>query len=157
LRRQLAISKFHRYRVQAMANPRKPANLKLVTGTRRPDRDTPAVDFPLLNRLPPPPNWLPNVHAVNEWHRLSTILQANGLLTEGGLSALGQLCALHGSIIQAYHAGVTPNAAMIAQLRGFLNDFGLTPVAQMKVGSSNKSTNQDNPFSALDILNEAKK
>jgi len=139
-----------------MANPRKPANLKLVSGTRRADRETAAVALPLIDTLPPAPDWLPNHHAVNEWHRLAAILQANRLLTEGGLSALGQLCALHGKLVQSYHAGATPNAAMIAQLRGFLNDFGLTPVAQNKVGVLNKTQNQSNPFAALDTVNGPK-
>jgi len=139
-----------------MANPRKPANLKLVSGTRRADRDAAAVELPLVMTPPPAPDWLPNAHAVNEWNRLTAILQANHLLTEGGLSALGQLCALHGKLVQSYHAGTTPNAAMIAQLRGFLNDFGLTPVAQNKVGMAHKPHSQGNPFAALDTVNATK-
>jgi len=139
-----------------MANPRKPANLKLITGTQRADRDPLAAALPLIDTVPPAPDWLPNAHAVNEWHRLAAILQANRLLTEGGLSALGQLCALHGKLVQSYHAGSTPNAAMIAQLRGFLNDFGLTPVAQNKVGTGNKTHNQANQFAALGTVNATK-
>jgi len=140
-----------------MANPRKPANLKLISGTRRADRDGSVASLPRVNTLPPPPNWLPNAHAVNEWHRLTAILHANQLLTEGGLSALGQLCALHGNIIQSYQANMPPNAAMLAQLRGFMNDFGLTPVAQTKIGLTNKTHNSDNPFAALGTANGAKK
>jgi hypothetical protein len=55
------------------------------------------------------------------------------LLTEGGLSSLGMLCALHGKIVQLYAAGEAPTASMAGTLRNMENDFGLTPVAQGKV------------------------
>ena len=113
---------------------KKPANLKVVSGTDRKDRPDPVtVDLPLVDDVPPPPDWLPNAHAINEWSRLAPILVANKLLTEGGLSALGMLCALHGKIVQLYAAGEAPNANMVGQWRGITNDFGLTPVAQGKV------------------------
>ncbi|WP_331689566.1 hypothetical protein [Aquilutibacter rugosus] len=108
--------------------------MKLIAGTDRKDREPQnVVELPLVNAVPSAPDWLPNSHAVKEWERLAPILHANGLLTEAGLSALGQLCALHGKVVQLYAAGESPNASMIGQLRGLLNDFGLTPVAQGKV------------------------
>jgi phage terminase small subunit len=91
------------------------------------------VDLPSIDEIPPAPEWMPNGHAVREWERLTRVLVANRLLTEGGLSALGQMCALHGKIVQLYAAGESPNAALIAQYRALANDFGLTPVAQGKV------------------------
>lgn len=113
---------------------KKPAALKVIAGTDRKDRQpNAAVELPTLSEVPPPPDWLPNAHAIKEWNRLAPILVANKLLTEGGISALGQLCALHGKVVQLYAAGEAPVASMVSQLRGLINDFGLTPVAQGKV------------------------
>lgn len=113
---------------------KKPSTLKIIAGTQRKDRmPESGIDLPALDAVPEPPDWLPNAHAVKEWQRLAPILVANKLLTEGGLSALGQLCALHGNVVQMYAAGISPVASMIAQLRNLTNDFGLTPVAQGKV------------------------
>lgn len=118
-----------------MARPRKPTSLKIIAGTNRPDR-APLVDplaLPLVDAVPSPPDWLPNGHAVREWERLARILHANRLLTDAGLSALGVLCAVHGALVQAWSAGVTPPAALLAQYRALSGDFGLTPAAQGKV------------------------
>lgn len=114
-----------------MPQPKKPRTLKVITGSREPS--PPEVDLPIIDEAPNPPDWLPNAHAVKEWMRLAPILVANRLLTGGGLSALGMLCALHGKIVQLYAAGEAPTGHMIAQWRNITNDFGLTPVAQGKV------------------------
>jgi phage terminase small subunit len=133
-----------------MARPRKPTSLKVVAGTDRPDRDPAAVaELPLVDSVPSPPDWLPNGHAIKEWNRLAPILHANKLLTEAGLSALGQLCALHGKVVQLYSAGEAPVASMVAQLRGLMNDFGLTPVAQGKVRPNGDTEKPGNKFGAL--------
>lgn len=117
-----------------MANPRKPTHLKAIAGTAQPCREAPpSIELPLVAECPRAPDWMPNAHAVKEWDRLAAILAANRLLTEASLSALGQMCALHGKIVQLYAAGESPNASLIAQYRALANDFGLTPVAQGKV------------------------
>lgn len=113
---------------------RKPAGLKVVAGTEREDRKSlQTVELPIVSTTPAAPDWLPNSHAVKEWDRLAAILTANKLLTEGGLSALGMLCALHGKLVQLWAAGEAPTGHMMAQYRNLINDFGLTPVAQGKV------------------------
>ena len=134
-----------------MANPRKPTSLKVVAGTDQPCRrpESAPVDLPLVDRVPDAPDWLPNAHAVKEWQRLAPILTANKLLTEAGLSALGQLCALHGKVVQLYAAGEAPVASMVAQMRGLMNDFGLTPVAQGKVKAGGDETKAGNKFAGL--------
>ena len=134
-----------------MANPRKPTSLKVVAGTDRPCRrpESAPVEIPALDHIPDPPDWLRNAHAVKEWQRLAPILTANKLLTEAGLSALGQLCALHGKVVQLYAAGEAPVASMVAQLRGLMNDFGLTPVAQGKVKAGGDETKAGNKFAGL--------
>jgi phage terminase small subunit len=115
--------------------PPKPNNVKKLRGTDEPRALRDEVEFEAVSEVPPAPDWLPNAHAVKEWDRLAPILHAAGLLTEAGLSAMGQLCALHGKVVQLYAAGESPNANMVSQLRAFINDFGLTPVAQGKVGN----------------------
>jgi len=114
----------------------------MVAGTERKDRAVNSgVDLPVLDAVPAAPDWMPNSHAIKEWDRLAGILTANKLLTEGGLSALGMLCALHGKIVQLYAAGEAPTASLAGTLRNMVNDFGLTPVAQGKVkpvGDSDK-------------------
>lgn|SRR5690606_17067456 len=113
---------------------KRPSHLKAVAGTSRPDREPEAhVALPLVDSVPPAPDWLPNAHAIREFDRLAPILHANSLLTEAGVSALGHLCALHGKIVQLYAAGESPSGHMVAQYRALINDFGLTPVAQGKV------------------------
>jgi phage terminase small subunit len=97
------------------------------------------IDLPLVASVPPAPDWLPNAHAVKEWDRLAPILYAVGLLTEGGLSPLGHMCALHGKLVQLWSAGESPTANMVAAHRSLVNDFGLTPVAQGKVKPGGKS------------------
>lgn len=123
---------------------KKPTVLKVIAGTDRADRAPEAVvELPLVSAIPPAPDWLPNAHAVREWERLAPILHRVGLLTEGGLSALGTLCALHGKLVQLWAAGEAPTGHMLAQYRALVNDFGLTPVAQGKVRPSGETKRQN--------------
>ena len=127
---------------------KKPTTLKSIAGTRQKCRDAPppAVDLPLVTEVPSAPDWLPNSHAVKEWNRLAPILTANGLLTEGGISALAMLCAAHGKIVQLYSAGEAPTASMMSTLQSMINDFGLTPVAQGKVKPVGDQDKKGNKF-----------
>lgn len=129
-----------------------PPHLKLLAGTDRKDRE-PIYEIeeePIL-QIPPPPLWMPNAHATNEWLRLAPILIANKLLTEGSLSSLGQLCALHGKIVQLYAAGEAPGASMLGTLRNMHNDFGLTPMSQGKIkgGTPAEPDKPANKFSKI--------
>lgn len=129
---------------------KKPRVLKVVAGTDRPDRaPSEAVELPLADQIPAPPDWLPNAHAVKEFERLAPILHGVGLLTDAGLSALAMLCALHGKLVQLWAAGESPTGHMLAQYRALVNDFGLTPVAQGKVRGNGEGTKPGNKFSAL--------
>ena len=92
--------------------------------------------MPLVDGVPDPPDWLPNAHAIKEFKRLAPILHRVGLLTEAGVTAFAQMCALHGKIVQLWAAGESPTGHMLAQYRNLVNDFGLTPVAQGKVRPS---------------------
>lgn len=129
---------------------KKPRALKVVAGTDQPCRRGPEpVELPLADEVPAAPDWLPNAHAVNEWNRLARILHGVGLLTEGGLSALATLCALHGKLVQLWTAGESPTGHMLAQYRALVNDFGLTPVAQGKVKGNGEGSKSGNRFAAL--------
>lgn len=130
-----------------MANPRKPRALKVVSGTVQPCRDEKgAPELPPVTGVPAAPDWLPNAHAVKEWERLAPILVANKLLTEAGLSPLGNLCALHGKMVQLWAAGEAPVASMVAQYRNLINDFGMTPVSQGKVKAVSPDGETGNKF-----------
>lgn len=125
---------------------KKRSSLKVISGTERKDRaEPPGVDLPTISSVPDAPDWLPNPHAIKEWERLAPILVANKLLTEGGISALGVLCSLHGELVDLWSRRITPTGHMLAQYRALINDFGLTPVAQGKVKPVGKETDA-NPF-----------
>lgn len=130
--------------------PKKATTLKSISGTKQPCRAAPppSVELPVLDKVPAPPDWLPNAHAVKEWNRLAPILTANKLLTEGGLSALAHLCAMHGKIVQLYAAGEAPTASMASTLQSMINDFGLTPVAQGKVKMNGGEEKKGNKFAS---------
>lgn len=106
------------------------------------------IDLPLVDEIPEPPNWLPNIHAQKEFERLAPILHANKLLTEAGLTALAHLCALHGKLVQLWSAGESPTGHMLSQYRNLINDFGLTPVSQgkVKISDSKSPGNRFNSF-----------
>jgi phage terminase small subunit len=130
-----------------MANPRKPAKLKLVHGTDRPDRAHPELELPPVDETPDAPDWMINTFAVDEWNRLTQILMAHKLLTDADLSTLGHLCNLHGKMVQLYNAGETPTASMLSTLRNMQTDFGLSPVARGKVSpAGNPAGGGANPF-----------
>jgi phage terminase small subunit len=114
-----------------------PHNLKIIAGTDRPDREIPLVAYDLPAECPPCPDWFAHVDAVTEWNRLAPILHKNKLLTEAGTSALAMLCALHGELVDCFKRRNQPKAAFLAQYRAYINDFGLTPVAQGKVRAQN--------------------
>lgn len=125
---------------------KKPTHLKAVAGTSRRDREpAPVVELPTISEVPDPPDWLPNMHAANEWRRLAPVLVNNKLLTEAGLMAFGHLCALHGKLVQLWAAGESPTGHMLSQYRALINDFGLTPVAQGKVKTAGDDP-KANPF-----------
>ena len=130
-----------------MPAPR-PRSLKVIAGTVQPCRDKPdeGPRLPVIDEAPPPPDWLPNAHAVNEWNRLAPILTAHRLLTEAGTGSLAVLCALYGKIQQLFAAGESPTANMIGQYRALANDFGLTPIAQGKVRPAAEADAKGNRF-----------
>lgn len=132
-----------------MGNPRIPDNVKQLTGTARADRALPegvGIDAPALEEVPAAPDWLPNAHAVNEWDRVAPLLVRLGVLTETALAALGHMCALHGTMVQQWSAGLVPQASAVQQYRGLVAEFGLTPVSSAKVKQIKADGKPANPF-----------
>jgi len=118
-----------------MSNP-KPKELKILSNTVRPCRDKATITLPVVSGVPDPPKWLPNAAAIVEFKRLATILVANKLLTEGSITSLGHLAAIHGKLIQIWSSGDTPSGFLISQYRNLINDFGLSPVSSAKIGAA---------------------
>lgn len=118
-----------------MARSKKPASLKVISGTDQPCRREPEPELTgdVLEEAPPAPDWLPNAHAVKEWERLAPILVRSQRLTTAATSALAVLCALHGKIVQLFSAGETPTGHMLAQYAKLIDSFGIPPLAGGKV------------------------
>jgi hypothetical protein len=62
------------------------------------------------------------------------------MLTAECLSALGVLCAVHGTIADHFAAGLPPQSALLAQYRGLMADFGLSGLKRLA------SVPRNNPF-----------
>lgn len=75
-----------------MGRPRKAANLKLVQGTYRPDRDKRVKPAETKGRkCPSPPSYLGRV-AKLEWRRIAPDLFRKGLLASGETATLAAYC-----------------------------------------------------------------
>lgn len=128
---------------------RRPTVLKLLSGTARRDREpVVAVELPPVTAIPEPPDWLPNAHAVKEWHRLAPIMVVNRLVTEADLSSLGHLCAVHGKLVQLWSAGEAPSGHLVAQYRGLAGAFGLSPAWRSRVTPA-AGRRRANPFDEI--------
>jgi len=109
---------------------RKPASLKLLANTARPDRaESAPLALPALDSVPPAPTWMTNLDSIREWQRLAPVLTVNRLLHEGNIAMLGQLCALHGRLVEMWTGGKTPTAALLSAYRGLCNTLGLSGMA----------------------------
>jgi phage terminase small subunit len=128
---------------------RKPAHLRVISGTDRPDRADTGAELPaeeLLQEIPEPPAWLTDPYAVLEWMRLAPILIRLKFLTEGNLGALAELCACHGDLVAERLAGRIPTASSVGQYRALLVEFGLTPMSQGKLRIPGAEGDSGNKF-----------
>ena len=106
---------------------------KIMAGTVKPIREVNTMEVETLKEVPNWPHWMKNEEAQNEWERLAPVFIANGLLTTANVSVLAQLCSLHGALVDSWAKGYVPHAATMGQYRSMVNDFGLTPMAMMRV------------------------
>jgi len=119
------------------------AHLRMIRGTARRDRPAPSgLALPTLDAPPPPPAWMANQDALDEWNKLCGVLT----LSEGHLSALGVLCSLHGKIVSSFRAGDVPTGSLLAMHRSLSGDFGLTPRAASRL--NRQATKPQNPFTS---------
>lgn len=125
-----------------MPYPRKPNNLKILSGSNLPLRDN--VEFLEVPKIPDPPDWLMDADAIIEYHRLAPILFGVGILNEANTVVLCHLCAIHGKLLGIWREGGIPTGHLIAQYRNLVNDFGMTPSSQTKIKPSKdgKSANK---------------
>lgn len=133
----------------------KPAELKLLTGNpgKRPVKRAAAVGRDRL-RAPAPPDWLPD-HGKSEWRRVAPLLLAMRVLRDTDLTALAVYCESYARYRQARtdldtnksmytdtgtgslkaHPAVTVLNQALAQMHGFMAEFGLTPSSRSRVAS----------------------
>lgn len=130
-----------------MPQPRKPNRLKLLEGTDRPDRMHDEPELPLADDLAAP-DWLNGPDAVALWEKLTDILSAVRVLSQGDLEELGHLCNLHGRCVRLWRAGEAPTAAELTQLRMYFGEFGLSPASRSKAGQIGEAPD-DNAFTKL--------
>lgn len=133
----------------------KPAELKLLTGNpgKRPVRAAPASGR-TRHKAPSPPAWLP-ADGQAEWRRVAPMLLAMRVLRDTDLTALSVYCEAYARYraarrdldangtmytdtgtgsIKAHPATTILNQAL-AQMHGFMTEFGLTPSARARVAS----------------------
>ena len=140
-----------------MSGPRKSApQFRLVRGTAHKNKQRSRTGnvnnvspLPAMGNVPAPPRWLTNADSLREWRRLAPLLVTFGLLHAGNVTAFGHCCALHGQLVQAWAAGRTPKAALLAAWRALANQLGLLdlPVAPANAtGRFNRFTEPPPPI-----------
>lgn len=117
---------------------RKPAVLKLLSGTARKDREYTDIStlLPAIDEIPPPPGWLTDATALREWHDLAPKLTSCGLLRETMVSSLAHLCQLHAVLVRSYASPEPPSAALLSAYTRLAGLFGLTAVDAKRVATS---------------------
>lgn len=116
-----------------MPNHRKPTALRLLAGNpgKRPLNELePEPD--VLEGIPDPPDWL-KFEGKREWYRLVPALVNTRVITHHELSALAHLCYMHWKLVETAEAREMPSAALLAQYRSLIAEFGLTPASRTKI------------------------
>lgn len=125
-----------------MPNPPKPTTLRVLEGNRakRPLRKEPKPP-PIA---PEPPDWL-DEEARTEWNRVVPDLESMGLLSRIDRSALAAYCSVWSKYVVAetmvsddWRHGVA-TARLRDQLRAFITEFGMSPVARARISVPQKT------------------
>jgi len=122
--------------VQMAKRGRKPIDpqLKVVRGTFRKDRHNPdAPEFETLTGPVEPPAWMTSGEATEEWKRLVSLLESQGVLTEADLTMLAVLCHQYGEYVANVREGKAIPGAVLSQIRMLYSEFGLTPAARRNI------------------------
>ncbi|NCB09888.1 MAG: phage terminase small subunit P27 family [Bacteroidia bacterium] len=144
-----------------MGRPKKPTHLKLLQGNpgkQKLPKNEPKPDV----KIPEPPNFLID-YALDEWNRVTPILERLGLLSDLDVMELAAYCQCvdrwrnaeeeikrngmtdttsNGNVIQSPYVGIA-NKAMV-QMHQFLCQFGMTPAS--RAGVTAKVKEPDNPL-----------
>lgn len=144
-----------------MGRPKKPTRLKLLQGNpgkQKLPKNEPNPDV----KIPEPPDFLID-YALNEWNRVTPILERLGLLSDLDVMELAAYCQCvdrwrkaeekikdegmtdttsNGNVIQSPYVGIA-NKAMV-QMHQFLCQFGMTPAS--RAGVTAKVKEPDNPL-----------
>ncbi|MBF0406461.1 MAG: phage terminase small subunit P27 family [Candidatus Riflebacteria bacterium] len=138
-----------------MARHKKPTNLKIAQGN--PGRTNISENEPSPEiKIPGPPDFLEG-YAIEEWQRISPILEKLGLLSELDTMELAAYCQSYkrwreaeeeitkkgmtdttsnGNVIQSPYVGIA-NKAM-TQMHQFLCQFGMTPASRASVTANKR-------------------
>ena len=142
--------------------PPKPTKLRLLQGnpSRRPI-NTNEPQPTSIQKTPPAPKYLRRTGRA-EWRRVAKLLVNLGLLTDLDLTALGAYCASYQRWLTAEKtlekdgmAFTAPTGQVkrspylliareaMADMRGFMQEFGMTPASRSRVEVSGKPTDQE--------------
>lgn len=144
-----------------MARPKKPTNLKVLQGTAQKCRINKKEPKPEIKIPNPPDNLLG--FALDEWNRITPILERLGLISECDVIALAMYCdsvktwreadaqlytegltieTTNGNVIQNPLVGIKNTAMQLAHK--FLTQFGLSPASRS--GVTSKVQQPENPL-----------
>lgn len=146
----------------------KPAQLKVIQGTRRKDRENPhAPKAEALNRIPAPPEFL-GESGRTKWLELATLLVQRKILTDMDLHNLEGFCVayenwrtaqqdlrLNGLVMEGAMGGPVKNPAATVlkeasnDLRAYGSNLGLDPASRSRIIVGEGKGQQDNPFADL--------
>jgi phage terminase small subunit len=118
--------------------------MKIIQGTDQACRMRgESVDLPEALTTDPP-EWLTNEDALNEWRRLTPLLENAGVLKDGDLSMLAAACQMWGEFVDRTRRRVEVPASFMSQIRTYYSEFGLTPSSRAQAGGG--KTEKKNPF-----------
>jgi len=144
-----------------------PSKLKVLRGTDQPCRMNPDEPEPDLC-IPQPPKLLKG-HALEEWNRITIILDRLGLMSEMDTMALAAYCQSYerwmeaeekfdqdGVTYENVQGNITANPACTISnqalnlMHKFLTEFGMTPSSRTKV-SGKKKDDKGNVWSSKKV------
>lgn len=85
-----------------------------------------------LKVLPPPPYWMLEGLATQEYERLGNLLVPKKMITQENITSFQVYCSVFAAIVTHLTANQLPPASVLGQYRGLLQEFGLTPLSMMK-------------------------
>lgn len=141
---------------------KKRADLKVLSGTQRPDRED---DFPRARPIVgTPPRGLPK-EARKLWKEYAGTLQELGLASELDRPALERLCILHARLkaleaelaeaalvvkgtygTQKKDPRITIYLQLLREYREYLRAFGMTPAARQKLITTKRPEEEEDEF-----------